>query len=545
MLGRMKNSKTSGVLTGFKEVNRYPIPQVTEGFRVNRKVRNQLAKRKRRIQRRLDKNDLSGSCPMIGATNIHYEIADRTQAISAGGIGLIHQLMKRLELDQAINQHVPIFKLYLPYSESDHVLNMAYNLLAGGTCLEHLELRRNDEAYLNALGAQRIPDPTTAGDFCRRFDFPAIYMLMEVFNATRRKVWSQQPASFFEEAIIDADGTMVETCGECKQGIDINHKGQWGYHPLIVSLAGTGEPLYLANRSGNRPSHEDAAFYLNRSVTLCRGAGFRKITLRGDTDFTQTAHLDEWDRDGVEFIFGIDAMPNLYEIAENLPESAWKRLQRRPSKPIPTQPRTRPENVKQRIVEEREFKNIQLCEEYVAEFDYSPTLCHKTYRVVVVWKDLEVTQGQQKLFDKSKCFFYITNKKKRECSAAEVVFGANDRCDQENLIQQHKNGVRALTAPLDNLESNWAYMVIASLAWSLKAWAALLLPVHPRWREKHEHEKRKLLRMDFATFRNALINVPAQIVRGGRKIIYRLLAWNPWLDVFFRLHDQLQLPLRH
>ena len=510
---------------------------------MNRKIRNQLAKRKRRIQRRLDKSNLSGSCPMIGATNIHYEIAERTQAISAGGIGLMQQLVKQLGLDAAINRHVPVFKLYLPYSESDHVLNMAYNLLAGGTCLEHLELRRNDEAYLDALGARRIPDPTTAGDFCRRFDFAKIYALMEVFNATRLKVWSQQPQAFFDEAVIDADGTMVETYGECKQGIDINHKGQWGYHPLIVSLANTGEPLYLVNRSGNRPSHEDAAFYLDRAIALCRRAGFRKITLRGDTDFTQTAHLDSWNADGVRFVFGIDAMPNLYEIVENLPASAWKRLKRRPGNSVKTKSRGRPENVKERIVEQREFKNIKLCEEYVAEFEYSPTLCRQTYRVVVVWKDLEVTQGQQKLFDDSKCFFYITND--RKSSAAQVVFQANDRCDQENLIQQQKNGVRALTAPLDNLESNWAYMVIASLAWSLKAWAALLLPVHPRWKEKHEHEKRKLLRMDFATFRNALINVPAQIVRGGRRIMYRLLTWNPWLYVFFRLHDQLRLPLRH
>jgi len=422
------------------------------------------------------------------------------------------------------------------------VLNMAYNLLAGGTCLEHLELRRNDEAYLDALGAQRIPDPTTAGDFCRRFHPLSIHMLMEIFNGVRLKIWRQQPKEFFAEAVIDADGTMVETTGECKEGIDINHKGQWGYHPLIVSLANTGEPLYLVNRSGNRPSHEGAAAYLNQAVLLCRGAGFRKIRLRGDTDFTQTEHLDAWDTDGVTFVFGIDAMPNLYEQAENLPNSAWKRLKRKARYAVKTQPRRRPENVKQQVVEAREFTDIRLAEEYVAEFSYRPTKCKKEYRVIVLWKDLEVHEGQGKLFDDSKCFFYITND--RKSSAAEIVFDANNRCNQENLIEQHKNGVRALTAPLDNLESNWAYMVIAALAWSLKAWAALLLPESPRWREKHQREKQTLLRMDFATFRNAMINIPAQIVRTGRRLVYRLLSWNPWQEVFFRLWHQLKRPLR-
>jgi hypothetical protein len=226
---------------------------------VNTKIRRQLKARKRRIQKRLDKSKMGDECPVISASNIGYELADRTQAISAGGIGLIHKMVCRLALDRMINQTLNLFKIYLPYSESDHVLNIAYNLLAGGTCLEHLELLRNNEAYLNALGAQRIPDPTTAGDFCRRFSELSIHVLMEAFNETRLQVWRQQPDTFFEEAIIDADGTMVETTGQCKEGIDINHKGQWGYHPLMVSLANTNEPLYLVDRSGNRPSHEHAA----------------------------------------------------------------------------------------------------------------------------------------------------------------------------------------------------------------------------------------------------------------------------------------------
>lgn len=485
---------------------------------------------------------MGSECPVISASNIHYEIADRTRAISAGGLGAIHQMVKRLGLDKFINQRLNVLKLYLPYSESDHVLNIAYNLLAGGTCLEHLELRRNDEAYLDALAAQRIPDPTTAGDFCRRFDGWKIYLLMEVFNEVRLKVWREQPDSFFDEAVIDADGTMVETCGECKAGMDINYKGQWGYHPLVISLANTREPLYLVNRSGNRPSHERASVYLDLSVDLCRRAGFRKIKLRGDTDFTQTEYLDGWDEQGVRFVFGIDAMPNLYEKVENLPAGAWKRLERPARYQVKTQPRRRPENVKEQVVQARGFENIRLVEEHVAEFSYQPVKCKKSYRVVVVWKDLEVNRGQKKLFDKDRCFFYITNE--RESSVEEVVFDANHRCNQENLIQQQKSDVRALTAPLDNLESNWAYMVMASLAWSLKAWAALLLPVDGRWKERHEAEKQALLRMDFTTFRNAFINLPAQIIRTGRRIIYRMLSWNPWQSTFFRLLDALRLPLR-
>jgi hypothetical protein len=511
---------------------------------VNAKIRNKLTQGKRRIEQRLDKNNNAGcEQPMITASNIDYQIADRTRAVAGGGLGAMHLVAWKLGLAEAIDRRLQLLKVHLPYHESDHVLNIAYNLLAGGACLEHLEMRRNDEAYLDALGARRIPDPTTAGDFCRRFDAGDVHRLQEVFNDTRLKVWRQQPDEFFAEAVLDADGTMVETTGECKAGIDVNHQGQWGYHPLIVSLANTGEPLYLVNRSGNRPSHEGAAEYFDKSIALCRRAGFRKIRLRGDTDFTQTTRLDDWDeaRD-VRFVFGINAMQNLYEIAENLPKGAWKRLRRRAKYEVQTTPRATHANVKEQVVKEREFKNIRLVKEYVAEFEYSPTLCRKTYRMVVLWKDLEVAQGQKKLFDDARCFFYITND--RKATAAEIVFDANARCNQENLIQQHKSGVRSLTAPVDNLVSNWAYMVMASLAWSLKAWAALLLPETGRWKERRSAEKQRLLRMDFATFCNAMIQMPAQIAHGGRRIVYRLLSWSRWQQTLFRLLDQLRLPLR-
>jgi len=247
-----------------------------------------------------------------------------------------------------------------------------------------------------------------AGDFCRRFSLFHINQLMDVFNQVRVKVWQRRPDSFFDHATIDADGTMVEPQGECKQGIDINHQGQWGYHPLIVSLAKTGEQLCVVNRSGNRLSHEQAGEYLDRSVALRRRAGFRLITLRGDTDFTQTSRLDGWHEDGIRLIFGIDATKGLYTRAAEIPAEDWKEL-RKPESLIKTTPRARPERVKQRIVEDREFKDLRWVRERVSEFKYCPTKCSREYRVVVVWKELDVYEGQQLLFDDYRCFFYITN----------------------------------------------------------------------------------------------------------------------------------------
>jgi hypothetical protein len=505
---------------------------------VNATIRRQLAARKRRIARRIENQPgVEGHQPMMTASNIHYEIADRTRAIAPGGIGAIHLLARKIGLIDDIDRDLHLLKRHLPYHESDHVLNIAYNLLAGGNRLEHLEVRRNDEVYLDALGARRIPDPTTAGDSCRRFADADVERLMDTLNEARLRVWKQQPDAFFHEAFIDADGTLAPTDGWCKQGVDIAYNGVWGYHPLVVSLANTCEPLFLANRSGNRPSHEHADGYFDRAIELCRRGGFRKVTLRGDTDFTQTRHLDRWDEDGVRFIFGIDAMANLKGMAEDLPADSYGVLERPARYTIKTTPRGAREDHKTPIVMARQFETIRLKEEEVAEFDYRPTACKKTYRVVVLRERLSVEKGQMVLFEEYRYFFYLTND--RTSPASEVVFLANDRCDQENLIAQLKGGVKALAMPVGDLVSNWAYMVMASLAWSLKAWAALLLPEAGRWAEKHHAEKRSLLRMEFSTFCVAMIQVPCQIVRTSRRIVYRLLSWNPWQGVFLRLVERL------
>lgn len=222
------------------------------------------------------------------------------------------------------------------------------------------------------------------------------------------------------------------------------------------------------------------------------------------------------------------------------PECNFDELVRRTEREIKTQRRARPVNVKEQIVVDREFTNIKLKSEDVVEFDYKPRKCSRYYRVVAVRKNLSIEKGELVLFPKIRFFFYITNKTKKQVKKADVVRHANQRCNQENLIAQLKGGVRALHAPVNTLNANWAYMVMASLAWSLKAWAAMMMPVSARWHGKHVQERDQILRMDFRTFRNAIINVPAQIIQSGRRLIYRLLGWNPWQHSFFRLITALR-----
>jgi hypothetical protein len=493
--------------------------------------------------RRIDRREGAFRTPMIGPPRARYQLAERQQAVACGGLGMIMELIHQTDLRRQINEALPILKQHAPYDEADHVLNIALNLLSGGTCLDHLELRRNDESYLDALGAPRIPDPTTAGDFCRRFEAITVVYLMQAIQRSRRTVWKQQDEAFFAQATIEADGTMVETRGEKKQGIGMNHQGQWGYHPLLITLAETREVLYLANRSGNRPSHEDAAFYFDLAIDECRQAGFRKIVLRGDTDFALSENFDRWDQKGVEFVFGLDARPNLVERAESLENSAWTPLRR--ASRTTKEPRAKRPNHKEAFVEAKGYQNLRLRGESYAEFDYQPTKCSRAYRVVVLRKQIDVDQGQRRLFEEVRYFFYITNSPRSGLAARQVIAGANQRCDQENTISQ-LHACHALAAPLDNLVSNWAYMVIASLAWTLKVWSGLMIGSggSKARRVAQATARRSVLRMEFATFLNALIHIPAQLIRSSRRLIYRLLTYRPSVDLLLLMHEQIVRPLR-
>jgi hypothetical protein len=263
--------------------------------------------------------------------------------------------------------------------------------------MEDLELLRRNVGYMDALGARRIPDPTTAGDFLRRFDAEGVKALMVAMNDVRTKVWQALPPAYRQLAWIDVDGTLATTTGECKQGAGFSYKGTWGYGPLVLSLANTQEVLFTVNRSANAPSHAGAVKWIDMSVAWAKATGFKQTRVRGDTDFSLTREFDRWTEEKVQFVFGMDANKYFVQRAKALPQETWKVLRRRPGKPRTSPPRLRRHNVKDEKVRERGYLNYRLVEEHIAEVSYKPTKAKGKYRLVILRKRLNVERGQQKL----------------------------------------------------------------------------------------------------------------------------------------------------
>ena len=443
-------------------------------------------------------------------------------------------------LVEAIDRRLHLLKIHRPYHESDHVLNLAYNAMCDGIRLEDIELRRNDEVFLDALGTERIPDPTTAGDFCRRFAEPDIRALMQAIDDARLNVWARQPKEFFDRATIDMDGTLVITTGECKQGMDISYKGTWGYHPLVVSLAETGEVLRLVNRSRQSSQPRRGGRGSRRGDRLVPKGGLppdRAPRRHGLQPVGEARCLGRRRRDLLLRLQGhAESGGNRRQPAENGLAEGAAAAALRSARP---KPRQKPVNVKQRIVRRREFEVLRLKNEDYAEFEYQPVECRAAVShgrppqghlpregpAAAVRRDPLLLLHHQRLGDRRGRRGLRGQRPLRPGEPDRPVGRRGAGAVGPGRQPAQQLGLHGDDGPGVEPQGVVGTVVAGAAAVGAKS-------IRPR--------NIACLRMEFRTFLNAFIKIPCQIVRSGRKLIYRVLSYNPHLPVFFRLSTALR-----
>jgi len=477
--------------------------------------------------------------PVIHNRQVRVQIQERGEITPYGGLSLAHDLAMRLGIDRDINDSMEVLRLHLPYFDSDHLLTHVYNQYVGGTCIEDIAHLQHSNAVKHLTGACRIPDPSTAGDFLRRFNRLHLRAFQQVIDRAREKVWRQMPKSRKDVATIDMDSTIKEIYGECKQGADFSYTSKWSYHPLLLTLAETHELLRTLNRSGNVASAEGAAAALKEVLPMVK-RHFGKVYVRGDSAFYQKAIMAQCVRHHAGFALVMDGFANLIKTAESLPESAWKPFSAHSAERVARaaanrKTRRKRDRVRRRKAQERGYKTLATTGQWAAEFNYTirPGLeefgvVGNTFRVVVKRQLVQTSQGQNLLYEDYVYRFIITNIPRSEMDAGEVLCFAYGRCDQENIIEQAKNGIAALRMPTGELLANAAFLMAGQLAWCLRAWLSLLaLP-------------KETTRWEWKWFRQAFVYVAARITQGSRQAKVYLAGCHRFVEHLVIASQRLQ-----
>lgn len=477
---------------------------------------------------------------MLRTPKLAIEVDEDAAITPFGGLILVEEFLRRFRVASRFDRAVEVLKLHLPYHESDHIITQALNLYVGGTCIEDQAKLQGDAGVLRMLKACRLPDPTTAGDFLRRFgttsNAAALPALRKVIDELQADVWKKQRrhGRKHEWAVIDMDGHLKNTYGEKKEGADFTRKGKFGFHPLLLSMAGTGECLAVRLRPGNVQSYEGADEELRRVLPRVK-KHHRKVLVRGDSHFDQREIREACEQAGVNFAFVSPSWSDRPGKAARIKD--WRpfrtRAQRarteRESKPD-FDPRWRKPNKKRMAVVARGYTNIDLARQWVAEIPHRPPGSDKTYRLIIRKQLLDIESGQagqRELWQRYRYRFVISDLPD-DWSAEEVIDATYQRCDQENLIEQMGSSLAMWRLPVAEFDGNRAWLEIARLAWNLRKWIEqLALPKEVR-------------RWEWKRFRFAYVTVGAKVLHHARRVVVRLSGSSRFVDDLVAAHVKLQ-----
>lgn len=459
-------------------------------------------------------------------------VVEKSCATALGGLALAVTLVKSLRLPQSIDSRLSLLRGHRPYHESDHVLTHVYNLFVGGSAIEDIAELQQSESVKAMLGATVVPDPTTAGDFLRRFDRVALGELDLAIDDAQQKVWRRRYGMKKQKlGVVDLDSHVRHVYGNQKEGADFTYKGGFGYHPLVISLASTQECLRLVNRAGNVPSAEGAAEQVESLAPFLRNR-FKRVIVRGDSAFARQDIFDACERQRMYFAMVSSEQRNFLTLAESLEEGRWKPFRGDPASGSAGEDgrkprRKRGRNVRRRRARQRGKRDLKLERQWLAEIDYRPTRSSTSYRLVFRRQRIEES-NQGELFELWRYRFVLTNLPK-SVSTEEVVRQTYRRCDQENVIEQLQHGVAGMRMPTGSLLANAAFLTCARLAHNLKTWLAMLaLP-------------EETMRWEWKRFRKSFVYVAARVVRTGREVIVRLAGEHRFAEAIERGIVRLQV----
>jgi len=441
-------------------------------------------------------------------------------------LALAAGLVRSLAIARDLDQELSLLSCHRPFHESDHVLTHVYNLYVGGTCIEDIADLQTSEPVRRMLGTDRIPDPTTAGDFLRRFDAHAVRALDHVIDRAQEKVWRRRYGKGkAERAIVDLDSCVRPVYGDQKEGTDFTYKGSFGYHPLVISLAGTLECLRLINRSGNTASAEGSESHL-RELFPMLGRHFKQVIVRGDSAFAKQAIFDACEEAGHSFAVVSPQQGNFGSLFEALPGDRWKPYrQREPRAGRVERRRKRGPNRRRERARSRNKRDLQLKKQWIAEIPYQPTRSGRPYRLIARYQEIEEHE-QGHLFMLTR-FRYVLSNLPASVSAEEIMDLTYQRCDQENLIEQLQHGVSGMRMPTGGMLSNAAFGTCARLAHNLKPWLAqLALPP-------------ETMRWEWKRFRRAFVYCAARVVHTARQVHVRFADSHRFTGAILAAHARL------
>jgi hypothetical protein len=399
----------------------------------------------------------------------------RAPLCTTGGITLIRNLAMKLNIADKINEGIKILKKHKPYHESDHIFNFLYNFLTGGDAIRDIEKRQGDVAFLKMIGADSIPDPTTAGDFLFRFNEENINNFQSIIDRVQDDAFSLLHERKRKVATIDADSSIHQVYGEKKEGADFAYDKTYSYNAYYMTLMETGDILYQDLREGNTYSSEGTVRILPGVIDRVK-KNFSRILFRGDSAFYSKEIVNICDDKKVDFSIVADQTKPLMNKVMNIPKEEWYPF-------IPQRNRCK-KNVKERekrrnnkMIILRKYKKVSKRKgpQEISSFYYKPTGWSKEYRFVV--KRTEIIDKQNQLYlDEDLCKYtyhiIVTNSERKERNVIKIAQG---RGNQENYIKDFKDGLGLSHIPTGFFNANKIYFKIAALAWNLKTWLLNLI----------------------------------------------------------------------